>query len=69
MAADTSEELSGGLRKALIERALGAESGQYSSYGSGAEKPMSITAQRNGDSAKKVPSPEGPLHSHIAGEP
>ncbi len=39
-------------KKALIERALGAELGHHLGYPSGAVKPEAATNQRNGKSAK-----------------
>ena len=53
MTAGSIEDLSAALKKALIERALGAELGQHLCYKPGAEKPATATNQRNGHSAKK----------------
>lgn len=39
-------------KKALIERALGAELGHHLGYPSGAAKPDAATNQRNGTSGK-----------------
>lgn len=65
MTAGSIEDLSAALKKALIERALGAELGQHLGYESGAEKPATATNQRNGHSAKRVLTSDGPLHLQI----
>lgn len=53
------------LKKALIERALGAELGQHLGYPSGQSKPESSQNQRNGTSAKTVLTDTGPVRLAI----
>ena len=65
MTAESIEEMSAALKKALIERALGAELGQHLGYEPGGEKPATATNQRNGHSAKKVLTSDGPLYLQI----
>jgi putative transposase len=48
-------------KKALIERAMGAELGHHLGYEAGAAKPQTGGNQRNGSSAKTVITGEGPL--------
>lgn len=48
-------------KKALIERALGAELSHYLGYPPGAAKPEAVTNHRNGTSEKTVLTDEGPL--------
>jgi putative transposase len=52
-------------KKALIERALGAELGHHLGYPSGAVKPEAATNQRNGKSAKTVLTEDGPLRIEV----
>ncbi|WP_369823017.1 transposase, partial [Rhizobacter sp. OV335] len=52
-------------KKALIERALGAELGHHLGYASGASKPESATNQRNGKSGKTVITEDGPLRIEV----
>jgi transposase-like protein len=52
-------------KKALIERALGAELGHHLGYASGAAKPESATNQRNGESGKTVITEDGPLRIEV----
>jgi transposase-like protein len=52
-------------KKALIERALGAELGHHLGYPSGAVKPEAATNQRNGKSAKTVLTDDGPLRIEV----
>jgi transposase-like protein len=52
-------------KKALIERALGAELGHHLGYASGAAKPESATNQRNGKSGKTVITEDGPLRIEV----
>ncbi|VVE54674.1 transposase [Pandoraea sputorum] len=65
MTAGSIEDLSAALKKAPIERALGAELGQHLGYEFGAEKSATTTNQRNGHSTKKVLTSDGPLHLQI----
>ncbi|MFT3721035.1 IS256 family transposase [Pseudorhodoferax sp.] len=52
-------------KKALIERALGAELGHHLGYRSGADKPESSANQRNGTSGKTVLTEDGPLRIDV----
>ena len=52
-------------KKALIERAMGAELGHHLGYPAGAAKPDSATNQRNGKSAKTVQTGEGPVRIEV----
>ena len=52
-------------KKALIERAMGAELGHHLGYGAGAAKPETSSNQRNGSSVKTVLTGEGPLKLDI----
>jgi len=53
-------------KKALIERALGAELGYHLGYPSGAAKPEDATTnQRNGKSGKTVLTEDGPLRIEV----
>lgn len=53
------------LKKAIIERALGAELGQHLGYQSGQPKPEQSPNQRNGSSAKTVLTDTGPVQLDI----
>jgi len=60
----TPEELEAAVRrfkKAIIERALGAELTHHLGYASGADKPEDATNHRNGTSGKTVLTDDGPL--------
>lgn len=52
-------------KKALIERALGAELTQHLGYPVGAEKPAAVTNQRNGRTAKTLRTDDGPLRIEV----
>ncbi len=52
-------------KKALIERALGAELSHHLGYRPGAEKPEDSTNHRNGASAKTVLTGDGPLRIDV----
>jgi putative transposase len=52
-------------KKALIERALGAELGHHLGYPSGDAKPKGRSNQRNGASAKTVMTEDGPLRLDV----
>lgn len=54
MSAGEIEDISAALKKALIERALGAELGHHLGYAAGAERPPEAGNQRNGKSSKTV---------------
>ena len=53
------------LKKALIERALGAELSHHLGYPPGTAKPEEATNQRNGKSAKTVLTEDGPLRIEV----
>ncbi len=53
------------LKKAIIERALGAELGHHLGYSSGGLRPEQSTNQRNGSSAKTVLTDTGPVRLDI----
>jgi putative transposase len=52
-------------KKALIERALGAELGHHLGYSIGAVKPEAVSNQRNGTSGKTVLTEDGPLRIDV----
>jgi putative transposase len=52
-------------KKALIERALGAELGHHLGYPNGTAKPEAVTNQRNGSSGKTVLTEDGPLRIEV----
>lgn len=52
-------------KKALIERALGAELGHHLGYSNGAGKPEAVSNQRNGTSGKTVLTEDGPLRIDV----
>jgi putative transposase len=52
-------------KKALIERAMGAELGHHLGYPAGAAKPDETANQRNGTTGKTVLTGEGPLRVEI----
>ncbi|MFD3651780.1 IS256 family transposase, partial [Streptomyces cyaneofuscatus] len=59
------QDLSMAFKKALIERALGAELGHHLGYAQGQERPEQATNQRNGKSRKTVLTDDGPLRVDI----
>ncbi len=52
-------------KKALIERALGAELTHHLGYAAGADKPLDVKNHRNGASAKTVLTEDGPLRIEV----
>jgi putative transposase len=52
-------------KKALIERALGAEMSHHLGYAAGAAKPSEVVNHRNGKSGKTVLTDEGPLRIEV----
>lgn len=52
-------------RKALIERALGAEMSHHLGYPPGAAKPASTTNQRNCKGGKTILTEDGPLRIEV----
>src|ERR1700744_1730865 len=65
MTAEAVQAASAAFKKALIERALGAELGHHLGYPAGAERPAQATNQRNGRSSKTVLTDDGPLRLEI----
>jgi len=65
MTAEAVQDLSMAFKKALIERALGAELGHHLGYPAGGERPERATNQRNGKSSKTVLTDDGPLRVEI----
>lgn len=73
MSAEAVNAASMAFKKALIERALGAELGHRLSYPPGAAKPEDASNRRNGTTGKTVLTDKGrranPLHSDNAPPP
>jgi transposase-like protein len=65
MSAEAVEEASRAFKKALIERALGAEMSHHLGYAAGADKPQAATNHRNGKSGKTVLTDDGPLRIEV----
>jgi len=65
MTAEAVEDVSRAFKKALIERALGAEMSHHLGYPAGGEKPDSATNHRNGNSGKTVLTDDGPLRIEV----
>lgn len=65
MTAEAVQDAAMAFKKALIERALGAELGHHLGYSAGTERPAETTNQRNGKSAKTVLTEDGPLRLDI----
>jgi putative transposase len=65
MSAEAIQSASMAFKKALIERALGAELGHHLGYPVGAERPEDATNHRNGKSGKTVLTDDGPLRLDI----
>ncbi|MCY0852599.1 IS256 family transposase [Cupriavidus sp. D39] len=65
MTAEAVQDAAMAFKKALIERAMGAELGHHLGYLEGAERPEHATNQRNGSSAKTVLTDTGPLRLAI----
>src|SRR6266702_3020054 len=68
MTAEAVHAASAAFKKALIERALGAELGHHLGYPAGAERPEDATNQRNGKSGKTVLTDDDPLRVKIREE-
>jgi putative transposase len=66
MSAEAIQSASMAFKKALIERALGAELGHHLGYPAGAERPEDATNHRNGKSGKTVLTNDGPLRLDIS---
>jgi putative transposase len=65
MTAEAVEDASRAFKKALIERALGAEMSHHLGYAAGAEKPEAATNHRNGSSGKTVLTDDGPVRIDV----
>ena len=61
MTAEAIQDISLAFKKALIERALGAELSHHLGYPPGADKPEQVSNHRNGASAKTVLTQDGPV--------
>jgi len=59
------QETSLAFKKALIERALGAEMSHHLGYAAGGDKPETATNHRNGKSAKTLLTDDGPLRIEV----
>ena len=65
MTADQINATTMALKKALIERALGAEMSHHLGYALGSTRPEEAANQRNGKSAKTVLTEDGPLRIEV----
>ena len=65
MSAEAVNAASMAFKKALIERALGAELGHHLGYPTGSAKPEETTNQRNGTSGKTLRTDDGPLRIEV----
>jgi putative transposase len=65
MSAEAVQDASQAFKKALIERALGAEMSHHLGYALGSEKPESATNHRNGNSGKTLLTDDGPLRIEV----
>lgn len=65
MTAEAVEDASAAFKKALIERALGAELSQHLGYSPGATRPAQASNWRNGKSAKTVLTGDGSVRLDI----
>lgn len=65
MSAEAVNAASMAFKKALIERALGAELSHHLGYPPGAEKPSEVSNHRNGVTKKTVLTEDGPLRIDI----
>ncbi len=65
MTADQINATTMALKKALIERALGAELSHHLGYPPGSARPEEAANQRNGKSAKTVLTEDGPLRIEV----
>ncbi len=64
----SAQEINGvtmALKKALVERALGAELSHHLGYAPGADRPDAASNHRNGTSAKTVHTDDGPLRIEV----
>jgi transposase-like protein len=65
MSAEAVNAASMAFKKALIERALGAELTHHLGYAPGADKPMDVSNHRNGATGKTVLTEDGPLRIEV----
>jgi len=65
MTAESVEAVMRQFKKAIIERALGAEMTHHLGYESGGEKPEGVVNHRNGSSGKTVLTDDGPLRINV----
>jgi transposase-like protein len=65
MSAEAVQAASMAFKKALIERALGAELSHHLGYPPGADKPAKAKNHRNGRSGKTVQTEDGPLRIEV----
>ena len=65
MSAEAVNAASAAFKRALIERALGAELSHHLGYVPGADKPQEASNCRNGASAKTVLTDDGPLRIEV----
>ena len=65
MTAEAVDDASRAFKKALIERALGAEMSHHLGYAAGTQKPETATNHRNGKSGKTVLTDDGPLRIEV----
>src|SRR5512137_201754 len=65
MSAEAVNAASMAFKKALIERALGAELSHHLGYAPGAPKPEDASNHRNGASGKTVLTDDGPLRLEV----
>lgn len=65
MTAESVEAVMRKFKKAILERALGAEMTHHLGYAPGSEKPAGSTNHRNGSSGKTVLTDDGPLRIDV----
>lgn len=65
MTAEAVEAVMRKFKKAVIERALGAEMSHHLGYAPGMVKPQEVTNHRNGSSGKTVLTDDGPLRIEV----
>ena len=65
MSAEAVQDISMAFKKALIERALGAELSHHLGYRSGESKPEGASNHRNGATAKTVLTEDGPVRVEV----
>ncbi len=65
MSAEAVNPASMAFKKALIERALGAELSHHLGYAPGGEKPEEVSNHRNGASGKTVLTEDGPVRIEV----